>query len=230
MLRGPYIFACLLPLSMLSCSGAAHSEVVPSILTTRGEVSFSAGGAGSSAPVNTKTRLTAGSSIKTSNNGELDLSLIPGALVTLLGSSELRIEQLSISKDGNETASDAIRDRVARVQLRQGATVVLFDGAANFIVSSDEVTAIALPGCLFRMDVDQHRTRITCVRGNLSARHRNGGAVQIEAGYFREWPSENGSRPSSEDSVSEQARISAVTTANELQALGAARQDQLPEE
>ena len=56
--------------------------------------------------------------------------------------------------------------------------VVLFEGFARFMIETREATIRVLPSCLLRLDVDDHGTRATCLRGKLYATPKTG---QIEA-------------------------------------------------
>src|SRR5207244_8731324 len=127
-----------------------------------------------------------------------DLALIPGALTQISGDSELKIEELELTKDGNETG-DAIRERVARIGFRRGGMVVLFDGFARFTIQTPQATITVLPGCLIRLDVDANRTRVTCVRGKIYAAQKPGQINAVEAGYVCEWPSDHGPVPAADD-------------------------------
>jgi len=56
---------------------------------------------------------------------------------------------------GRQRTGDAIRDRRARMELRRGVMVVLFEGFARFNIETDQATINVLPSCLFRIDVDE---------------------------------------------------------------------------
>ena len=92
-----------------------------------------------------------------------------------------------------------MRERIARIELRRGGMIVLFEGVARFTIGTPEATITVLPSCLLRLDVDESRTRAICVRGKFYATPKNGKPVAIEAGYFREWPSERGAVFAAED-------------------------------
>src|SRR5260370_41607491 len=132
-------------------------------------------------PLDSRANLSAGTTLRTSADAQLNLVLVPGALAQISADSELKIEELNLTKDGNETG-DAIRDRRARMELRRGAMVVLFEGFAHFNIETDQATINVLPSCLFRIDVDETRTRLTVVRGKLYATAKNGEGAAVDAG------------------------------------------------
>ena len=166
-------------------------------------------------------------SLKTSSDARASLILIPGALAQISGDSELKIDELKLTKDGNETG-DAMRERIARIELRRGGMIVLFEGVARFTIGTPEATITVLPSCLLRLDVDESRTRAICVRGKFYATPKNGKPVAIEAGYFREWPSERGAVFAAEDRRGQTDTTTTLEAARDLQELAAAQRDRLP--
>jgi hypothetical protein len=155
--------------------------------------------------------------------------LVPGVLTRLSPDSELKIDNLEVDKDGNETAYP-IRKLVATIELRHGQLVVLFEGSANVKVKTATVDVDVLPSCLVSIDVDQTKTRINCARGDVRVKPQNGPEIMLEAGYFREWPSQNDatSTPTSEDQRAEKEAIAARDAATELEELSARQRDRLP--
>src|SRR5205823_5815217 len=174
-----------------------------------------------------KSRIGPGSIIRTSSDAQFDLSLVPGALAGVSGDSELKIKQLRLTKDGNETA-EAMRERVAQVELTQGGMIVLFEGFGRFTIKTRNATINVLPSCLFRLDVDQSRTRLTCIRGKLYVTTQNGEPVAVSGGFFHEWPSRNGAMSVTEDRQGQKDTTAALQAARELQELDAGRRDRLP--
>ena len=66
-----------------------------------------------------KAKFTTADTVRTSDGASINLALIPGAFVQLSGNSEIKIEDLSLTKDGNETAGGML-DRRARIRLNRG--------------------------------------------------------------------------------------------------------------
>lgn len=213
--------------SLVGCWEGITRSVFATVLSARGEVSVLEKGSPNFRPVSSQTNLGAGSSLRTSSDAQLNLMLIPGALAQISGDSELKIEELKLTKDGNETG-DAMLERSARIELRRGGIVVLFEGFARFMIETRETTIRVLPSCLLRLDVDEHGTRATCLRGKVYATPKNGQAVAVDAGYFREWPSERGAVSTAEDQRGRTDTTATLAAARELQELAAAQRDRLP--
>jgi hypothetical protein len=226
----PRIFFVLPLISALALSGCWEGisrEVLATVLSARGEVVSLSKQSANFQPVGPETKLGAGSILRTSTEAQVALVLVPGVLAQVSGNSELKIEQLKLTKDGNETG-DAIRERVARIELRRGTMVVLFEGFAHFIIETPEATFRVLPSCLLRLDVGENEVRATCVRGKIYVTPKNGQAVAVDSGHFREWPSERGAVSVAEDRRAQTDTTAVLQAARDLQELEAARRDRLP--
>ena len=222
-----FALALIPALALSGCWEGISREVLATVLSTRGEIVSSSSKSVEFRPVDRETKLGAGSILRTSSEGQVDLMLIPGALARVSGSSELKIEELSLTKDGNETG-DAIRQRMARMELRRGTMVVLFEGFAHFTIETREATIRVLPSCLLRVDVDEKEVRATCVRGKAYATPKSGQVVTVDAGHFREWPSERGAVSATEDPRGQKNTLAALEVARSLQELADAQRDRLP--
>ena len=209
------------------CWEGMSREVFATILSLRGHIVYSAKDGGSFEPISSETKLGAGSTLRTFTDGAVNIALIPGALTQISGNSELKIEELELTKDGNETGN-AIRDRVARVELRRGGMVVLFDGFARFTIQTPQPTITVLPGCLFRLDVDGSHTRLTCVRGKIYAAPKAGAISAVEAGYVCEWPSDHGPAQAADAAQGQIDTTATIQVGRELRDLEAGRRDRLP--
>src|SRR6266571_3453493 len=227
MSRACYISILVCTLALGSCWEGISRQVVASVLSFRGESTYRSKEASDFRPINLQTKLGPGSTLKTSNDGQLNMILIPGALARISGDSELRIEELRLTKDGNETG-DAMRERTVRVELRRGAMIVLFEGVARFTIETHQCTITVLPSCLFRLDVDGSRTRLTCIRGKIYAARKPAQISAVEAGYVCEWPSDHGAVPAADDVQGQIDTIATLQAGRELRDLEAARRDHLP--
>ena len=225
--RASLVFLLTCALSLSGCWDGITKEVVATILAIRGEVTCSSKGSTNFRPLDSKSKISPGSIVRTSSDAQFDLSLVPGALAQVLGDSELKIEELTITKDGNETG-DAMRERVAQVELTQGKMIVLFEGFGRFTIKTRNATINVLPSCLFRLDVDQSRTRVTCIRGKLYVTPQNGELVAVNGGLFHEWPSRNGAMSVTEDPQAQADTTTTLQAARQLQELDAAQRDRLP--
>lgn len=223
-----FFFGLTFVFALAGCSEGTTRAICASVLATRGEVLQFEQASANARQIDSQTKLCTNSGIRTSSKGEVDLILVPGALTRLLGDSELKIEQLELTKDGNETG-DAIRARVAEIRLQRGQLLVEFEGFAKFSIETSQVTVAVLPSCLFRLEVDRSRTRLTCVRGVLYATPQGGQRVTVKGGSFYEWPSEHGEMRVTRDEKAEQDITDTLQASQELQKLAASRQDRLPE-
>jgi|ERR1051326_477509 hypothetical protein len=213
-------------LALVGCWEGITRSVSATLLSTHGKVSFLEGSA-EFRPLEGRSTFAAGAVLRTESDGQLDLVLIPGALAKISSDSELKIAELQLTKDGNETG-DAMRGRHARVELLRGSMVVLFEGFARFKVDTHEVGITVLPSCLFRVDVDGPKTRLTVVRGKLYAAPKGGDGSALNAGDTREWSSEPGKSPTASASTKTTNPAEILETSRELQELASARRDRLP--
>ncbi|PYL27484.1 MAG: hypothetical protein DMF45_12105 [Verrucomicrobia bacterium] len=209
------------------CWEGMSRQVVATILSLRGQIVYSSKEGGSFEPISSETKLGAGSTLRTPTDGAINLALIPGALTQISGDSELKIEELELTKDGNETG-DAIRERIARVGFRRGGMVVLFDGFARFTIQTPQATITVLPGCLFRLEVDGSHTRLTCVRGKIYAAPKSGPISAVEAGYVCKWPSDHGPAPAADAPQGQIDTTATIQVGRELRDLEARGRDRLP--
>jgi hypothetical protein len=174
------------------CSKGISRETAATVLSVKGTVVFGSAEQNNFQPVTLKSRIHDGNTVRTRDGASIDLVLIPAALAQVSGNSEIKIEQLRIVKDGNETEG-GMRDRSARIQLSQGKITVLFSrsdkSASQFFIISRQVTISADSECLFRVLTDDTTTRTTCVRGKIYASAGAQPPVTIGAGYFQQWPS-----------------------------------------
>jgi len=222
-----FSFVLLLGGLLTGCWEGISRQVLATVLSLHGEVVYLSKGSTNFRPANSQAKLSAGAVLKTSSGARASLVLIPGALAQVSGDSELKINELKLRKDGNETG-DAMRERIARIELRRGGMVVLFEGVARFTIETREATIRVLPSCLLRLDVDESGTHATCVYGKFYAAPKNGQVVEVDAGYFREWPSERGAVSATEDGRGQTDTTATLEAARELQELAVAQRDRLP--
>ena len=142
-------------------------------------------------PVTSKSKIQAGDTVRTSEGASINLALMPGAFVQLSGNSEIKIEDLRLTKDGNETAGGVL-DRRASIRLKRGRIVSLFShsdrSASELGVATGQVTLRPDSDCLFSVWTDGTTTRVTCGRGEMSAPADAQSQMKIAAGYFSQWP------------------------------------------
>jgi len=162
------------------------------VLSIHGPVTFAIDEQTDFRPIALESRLPVGSSVRAFDDSWLDLALLPDVLLRLSSNSEIKIEELKISKDGNQTRG-GILSRSARIRLSRGKITVLFRGrdqsTPQFTVSTPTVTITPDSDCLFRVRDDEATTRLTCVQGKVHAAYGSQPPVAIGAGYFQQWPS-----------------------------------------
>jgi hypothetical protein len=134
--------------------------------------------------------LTAGESLRTAQNAQADVALVPGALLNLEGEAEIRLDTVRITKNGNRV-HDAMRRNV-RVTITRGTVFLAVqfesEGAGVSIATPHGVLTVTSPA-LYRAEVRDDVTRITAARGMVHF-HPSGApaAVLLEARSVREWP------------------------------------------
>jgi hypothetical protein len=175
------------------CREAITRQVTARVLSIHGPVTFAIDEQTDFRPIALESRLPVGSSVRAFDGSSLDLALLPGVLLQLSSNSEIKIEELSISKNGNQPEG-GMRSRNALVQLNRGEITVLFNrpdkGASQFAVGARQLRITADSDCLFRVRDDEATTRLTCVQGKVHAAYGSQPPVTIGAGYFQQWPSD----------------------------------------
>ena len=190
----PSVLAVALVLCLVlanGCSKDISRATAATVLSVKGRVVFGNADRNVFEPVTLKSRIHDGDTVRSANGASLDLTLIPGTLVRLSGDSEIRIEQLSITKDGNDTGLD-MRDRNARILLGRGKIFVLFSpsetSASQVVIKAGPLMITPDSDCLFCVGTDGTTTRVTCSKGIINASAEAPSPVTIAAGYFQQWP------------------------------------------
>ena len=173
------------------CSKGITRATAATVFFVRGSVVFGNPERNDFQPVTSKSKIHVGDTVRTSDGASINLGLIPGAFVQLSGNSEIKIEDLKVTKDGNETAGGMLGRR-AWIRLSRGRIVSLFSQSAKntsgFGVTTSQVTLRPDSDCLFSVWTDGTTTRATCGRGEVSASPDTQPPVKIAAGYFSLWP------------------------------------------
>jgi hypothetical protein len=173
------------------CSGGLTRSTVARIFFVNGDVVFGNAERNQFQPVTSTCKIQTGDTVRTSKDAAINLALVPGAFVRLSGNSEMKIEELRLRKDGNETAGGML-DRRARVRLDHGKANILFsrpDRSASYLaVTTNQSTVTPDSDCLFSVWTNGTTTRVTCGRGEVIASGAGQPTVNIAAGYFQQWP------------------------------------------
>jgi hypothetical protein len=187
-------FSTVLALCFLfgnGCSGGLTRSTVATIFFVSGHVVFGNAERNQFQPVTPTSKIQSGDTVRTSEDAAINLALIPGAFVQLSGNSEIKIEKLRLTKDGNETAGGML-DRQARIRLNRGKTSILFSrpdrSTSHLAVTTNQSTVTPDSDCLFSVWTDGTTTRVTCGRGEVIASGVGQPTVNIAAGYFHQWP------------------------------------------
>jgi len=173
------------------CSKGITRATAATVFLVKGNVVFGNAERNQFQTVTPKSKIHDGDTVRTSDGDGINLALLPGAFIQLSGPSEIKIEELRLTKDGNETAGGML-DRRARIRLTRGSVSILFSrsdtSASHFAVTTSQVTLTLDSDCLFRVWTDGTTTRATCARGEVSASADAQPPVKIAAGYFHQWP------------------------------------------
>jgi len=164
---------------------------VPVVLFVKGNVVFGNSERNDFQSVTPKSKIHQGDIVRTSGGASINLGLIPGAFIQLSENSEIKIEDLTLTKDGNDTA-ERMLDRRAWMRLNRGRIVGLFKQsdrtASDFGVTTSQITLRPESDSLFSIWTDGTTSRATSVRGEVSAYADAQPPLKIAAGYFAQWP------------------------------------------
>jgi FecR protein len=173
------------------CSKEITRSTVTVVFFIRGNVVFGNAERNDFQPVTPKSKIHSGDVVRTSEGASINLGLIPGAFIQLSGNSEIKIEDLRLTKDGNETGEHML-DRRAWIRLNRGRIVTLFKQsdktASDFGVTTSQITLKPDSDSLFSVWTDDTTSRVTSVRGEVSASADAQPPLKIAAGYFSQWP------------------------------------------
>ena len=173
------------------CSKAITRSTVTVVFFVRGNVVFGNAERNNFQPVTPKSKIHAGDVVRTSDGASINLALIPGAFIQLPANSEIKIEDIRVTKDGNDTA-ERMLDRRAWIRLNRGRIVSLFKQsdktASEFGVTTGQITLRPDSDCLFSVWTDGTTSRATCARGEVNASADAQPPLKIAAGYFSQWP------------------------------------------
>src|SRR5262249_237079 len=173
------------------CSKGITRSAAATVFFVKGNVVFGNGGRNDFRPVTSKNKIHAGDTVRTTDGASVNLALMPGAFVQLSKNSEIKIQDLRLTKDGNETAGGVL-DRRASIRLNRGRIVSLFSrsdtGESEFSVSTDQVTLSPDSECWLWVGSEGATRRVTCGRGEVRTSAGAQTKVKIAAGHFFQWP------------------------------------------
>ena len=173
------------------CSKGITRSTLAIVFSVTGNVVFGNAERNDFQPVTPKSKIHAGDVVRTSDGASINLALIAGAFVQLAGNSEITIEKLTLTKDGNDTGEHML-DRRAWIRLNRGRIVCSFSQsdktATEFGITTGQITLRPDSDCLFSVWTDGTTSRATCGRGEVSASADAQPPLKIAAGYFSQWP------------------------------------------
>ena len=173
------------------CSKGITRSTAATVFFIRGNVVFGSAKRNDFQPVTPGSKIHTGDIVRTSEGASVNLGLIPGAFVQVSGNSEIQIEELRVTKDGNETAGGMLNRR-ASIRLTHGRIISLFShsdtSVSEFAVTTGQVTLRPDSDCLFSVRTDAATTKVACGRGEVNAFADADPSVKIAAGYFFQWP------------------------------------------
>jgi len=173
------------------CSKEITRSTVAVVFSVKGKVVFGHSERNDFQPVTPKSRIEAGDVVRTSDGASINLALISGVFVQLTENSEIKIEDLRLTKDGNDTA-DRMVNRRAWIRLNSGRIVCSFSQsdktASDFGIATGQMTLRPASDCLFSIWTDGTTSRATCERGEVNASADAQPPLKISAGYFSQWP------------------------------------------
>ena len=185
------ILAFCVCLSGNGCSQGITRSTVPVVFSVRGNVVFGNAERNDFRPVTPKSKIHVGDIVRTSDGASINLGLIAGAFVQLAGNSEIKIEDLRLTKDGNDTA-ERMLNRRAWIRLNRGRILCSFSQsnktASEFGIETGQITLRPDSDCLFSIWTDGTTSRVTCGRGEVNASADAQPPLKIAAGYFAQWP------------------------------------------
>ena len=232
-MRLPLLVLSLTLCSLLAngCSKGISRATATAVFSVKGRIVFGNAERNDFQPVTLKSRIHSGDTVRSSDGASIDVALIPAALARLSGDSEIKIDELSITKDGNQTAG-GLRDRTARIRLSRGRVVVLFiptdRSASQFAVTTGQLTIKPDSDCLFCVWTDGKTTRLTCTKGKITA-SVDAQPATIAAGYFQEWPTTRKAPvPATEDAAAQIDITESLEAEQRLQNEASAWQNRRP--
>lgn len=185
------VLVLCLCLSGNGCSKGITRATAATVFFVKGNVVFGNAERNTFQTVTSKSKIHAGDTVRTSDGASINLALVPGAFVQLSANSEIKIQDLRLTKDGDETAGGVL-DRRASIRLNHGRIITLYShsdtGGSELRVTTAQVTVSPDSDCLFSIWTDGTTSRLTCGRGEVSTAGDAQPPVKIVAGYFSRWP------------------------------------------
>lgn len=193
------IAAFLSATALAGCDFEVTRNIAPVVLETDGAVVSRT--AAADQPIVANMRLRVPATLVTDKDGRAAISLLPGALMEVEPESELQIDRVRLSKNGNRI-QEAMRRQIDLTLQRGSIDVVVqfpTESSSVRVMTPNGMLAVAAPA-LFRLDVFAGKTRVTCARGRLRFTATNDGEIAtVDGPAVREWPAGGESIPAEFD-------------------------------
>jgi hypothetical protein len=192
MRRGASFFSVTLCAGVVltGCWKGIRHDVQATVLSARGQVIYAPQGGHDPHVLTPGVRLNPGCSVRVPDGAEVDITLLPGLLLRASDNSEVTIDELKLTKDGDET-SGGMRDRMAGLRLTKGKVTLSYEQpegtSGSLKVVTDRITVNSRVDSLFCVETDSLHTRVICVRGQLDAFDAAGKASIINAKRLQDW-------------------------------------------
>jgi hypothetical protein len=220
-------------LFLSSCGEGITRSVSATILQTRGTVRIRSGPDSKLVTAEPGLALGAGALLQTGEGAQADLALLPSILARILGSGELSISSLKLSKDGNET-DHAMIARRAEILLAEGAVFLKHTrppgSFGTLLVKTPHGSITSNSDCLFYVETNPQRLRVICVRGLVDIVPAGGQkALSVDAGSVADLSSQTSSVAEVAADAAAQEKVSdAISVERELLGLARERRNILP--
>jgi hypothetical protein len=216
------VLFCSLALSFSACEEVVTRRALATVLSVDGPAEFRQKGHSAFNQITQATLFQVGSLVRTGTGGTLNLAFLPNTLASLSENTDVQIDDLTLTKDGNAMRND-VRSRTVRLLLLGGTMHVSFtripESQSDFTVRTSHGELTANSDCIVLVNMDNRRTRVTCVNGMVTTRIGQT-TFPIEAGYFQEFPSSDLSpQATADDAQAQRDVMSMIETENELQNL-----------
>jgi hypothetical protein len=216
------VLFCSLALSFSACEEVVTRRALATVLSVDGPAEFRQKGHSAFNEITPATLFGVGAVVRTGTGGTLNLAFLPNTLASLSENADVQIDDLTVTKDGNAMRND-VRSRTVRLLLLGGTMHVSFtripESQSDFTVRTSHGELTANSDCIVLVNMDNRRTRVTCVNGMVTTRIGQT-TFPIEAGYFQEFPSSDLSPQAAVDDAQAQRDVmSMIETENELQNL-----------
>lgn len=185
-------FAGLIAISQAGCEEPSTAKTLATVLALEGPAEVSADNGSTFAPLHLSDNPGHGSLLRTLSGSRLSLALLPNCLLHLDSDTTLKIVELALAKDGNETGSD-VRGRFADIQLTDGRLLVSHawgEATARLSIATTNGNVSTPSNALFWVEIAGGKTRVTCVTGWVEFEPpSHGQSTRIPPGFIGEWPS-----------------------------------------